>query len=81
VAVSGFLSIQVIKIVSDTVGSNVGPERLLGPQSFSEDMPDRDALLAEQATSFGTEMIAFSEPGRFGLRRAGTEPRARRLRR
>ena len=33
---------RVIEIASDTVGSNVGPERLLGPQS-SEDMPDRDA--------------------------------------
>ena len=30
------------EVVCDTVGPNVGPERLLGPQS-SEDMPDRDA--------------------------------------
>jgi hypothetical protein len=36
------LSTRVIEIVSDTVGSNAGPERLLGPQS-SEDMSDRDA--------------------------------------
>jgi hypothetical protein len=42
VAVSGVLSTRVIEIVGDTVGSNVGPEHLLGPQS-SEDMPDRDA--------------------------------------